>query len=772
MLQTAPEPRINVEIEVDLAEVIKHNLRAYPHLRSVEDFMDMEIDYSPFYQRKYVWDINKATFFIESLLLNAEIPPLIIYRDGDIHEIIDGRQRYETILKFLKKEFKLHANGLTRLKHLAGKDISSLGAENVGILKKKRLRVYEYEIHNNMLVGEAVQVLLKREIFRRYNTGITSLTQLEIFKAKYINDSLNFYFKTELEDDPSFLQTMKEVMFISGSNMQKVLRKVRTMLVLHQVPIYAYANDRKDVYAVYDDFSASIREAKKVGGVFTSFKEKILYIQDLFIILQQQHKLTANALITQTIFWALSICQQNGFSLENLKAVAFKRKLAANISRNIKKYLKGTYSEAQMLRNAFNTTALFFEHQTSLSFDEYLHSTEKFKVYISRLSHARVENEEQLISKKVPVYEPEFGVSNVSALVNSIAEKEFVIRPRYQRGEVINKQKASSIIESLLLGIELPPIFLYRRMNGVTEVIDGQQRLLALLAFLGGSYWNDGKLVKSKKANFALDLNQGILRELSGLKFDSLDPKMRSKIRDASIRIVEIKEEQQPDFDPVDLFMRLNFKPYPIKENSFESWNSFVDKQITDKIKELYVHHRDLIFLTQKNERMHDEEMITCLVYLHYWLSTEEVTLKNVKDVLAIYVTRGLLQVRFGNKADITRVLMNPRNKDGFLAAIADFEKEFFGKIRYLLSDCDNQEKGIEEILNNKSEGKVRSLFRYSILAVMLEGVPMGQFRKNYPQLKADISKFLGRVSKTKRAELFESHLQNFWNSYSEIKQN
>ena len=74
-----------------------------------------EIDYEAPYQRNYVWNEEKATFFIESILLGVEIPALILF----VHtsnkkklEVIDGRQRYETIKKFKGGEFSLRKKGL------------------------------------------------------------------------------------------------------------------------------------------------------------------------------------------------------------------------------------------------------------------------------------------------------------------------------------------------------------------------------------------------------------------------------------------------------------------------------------------------------------------------------------------------------------------------------------------------------------------------------------------------------------------------------------
>jgi hypothetical protein len=68
-------------------------------------------DYKPYYQRNYVWSDDKASYLLESILLGYQIPPIIFFsrkRDGkNILEIIDGRQRYQTILRYVDNEFSL-----------------------------------------------------------------------------------------------------------------------------------------------------------------------------------------------------------------------------------------------------------------------------------------------------------------------------------------------------------------------------------------------------------------------------------------------------------------------------------------------------------------------------------------------------------------------------------------------------------------------------------------------------------------------------------------
>lgn len=118
------------------------------------------------------------------------------------------------------------------------------------------------------------------------------------------------------------------------------------------------------------------------------------------------------------------------------------------------------------------------------------------------------------------------------------------MRPPYQREEVIDRKKASAIIESLLLGLRLPPIFIYNKDGINKEVIDGQQRLLSILGFMGVPYKDeDGIDQHSKKEGFALNLKDGILKDLDGYTFSKLSKKDQRKIQRSELWVVEINGE-------------------------------------------------------------------------------------------------------------------------------------------------------------------------------------------------------------------------------------
>lgn len=74
---------------------------------------------------------------------------------------------------------------------------------------------------------------------------------------------------------------------------------------------------------------------------------------------------------------------------------------------------------------------------------------------------------------------------SIGEIVNLYRDQELVIRPEFQRLFRWSPAKKSRLIESILLGIPLPSIFVMQRHDGVWEVIDGLQRLSTILEFMG-----------------------------------------------------------------------------------------------------------------------------------------------------------------------------------------------------------------------------------------------------------------------------------------------
>jgi 5-methylcytosine-specific restriction endonuclease McrA len=263
--------------------------------------------------------------------------------------------------------------------------------------------------------------------------------------------------------------------------------------------------------------------------------------------------------------------------------------------------------------------------------------------------------------------------------------------------------KASAIIESILLGINLPPIFIFKRLDGVLEVIDGQQRLLTILGFIGQKYLDeDNNKSHPRNSRFSLR-GLRILKSLNGKKNTSLANYLQDKILDFELLFVEIDESLNPNFNPVDLFIRLNDKPYPIRENSFEiMWNSWVERDVIVRIKENVNRHLSWFHLKiarnrNDRDRMENEKLYTSLVYLEF----EKLKNREILTYLDIYKNTDRINARIRSIKGITNLLtlvsQDAECQQQFLDSIKNVES-FIYKVRLVLLDKDIPEK--PELMN------------------------------------------------------------------------
>lgn len=117
-----------------------------------------------------------------------------------------------------------------------------------------------------------------------------------------------------------------------------------------------------------------------------------------------------------------------------------------------------------------------------------------------------------------------------------------VLDPDFQREEVWKPKQRSELIESILMGIPLPLIYVKEDNNGIYIIVDGRQRLTTLFDFI-----NDKFKLKGLK----------VLGNLNGKSFGTIDEKQQNKIEDCPLTLHVIKP---PTSDRVtfDLFDRVN----------------------------------------------------------------------------------------------------------------------------------------------------------------------------------------------------------------------
>jgi hypothetical protein len=155
---------------------------------------------------------------------------------------------------------------------------------------------------------------------------------------------------------------------------------------------------------------------------------------------------------------------------------------------------------------------------------------------------------------------------SVGELVNLYDERELLIDPEFQRLFRWNIGQKSKLIESLLLGIPLPPIFVFEKENGKWELIDGLQRISTLLEFMGKLRSPDDALMPPSflEATRYLSSLRNVVWERSDRILEiplhdqkPLDKSLQLAIRRARLG-VEILKRPSDDQTKYDLFQRLN----------------------------------------------------------------------------------------------------------------------------------------------------------------------------------------------------------------------
>lgn len=135
-----------------------------------------EIKLNPDFQRAYVWDLEKQSRLIESVLIRIPLPAFYLDATNQLEwQVVDGLQRLTTLYRFCHtKEFKL--KGLQFLKDLEGSSFDQL-PKSFQILLEDDTSLQFY----NLMPGTPIEA--KYTIFSRVNTGGMQLTPQEIRHA-------------------------------------------------------------------------------------------------------------------------------------------------------------------------------------------------------------------------------------------------------------------------------------------------------------------------------------------------------------------------------------------------------------------------------------------------------------------------------------------------------------------------------------------------------------------------------------------------------------
>ncbi|TSC55196.1 MAG: hypothetical protein LiPW30_662 [Parcubacteria group bacterium LiPW_30] len=249
-------------------------------------------------------------------------------------------------------------------------------------------------------------------------------------------------------------------------------------------------------------------------------------------------------------------------------------------------------------------------------------------------------NEDKIELEDIPSEQEDLDIDNASYEIKTygadftieILSKKFdtkeIIVPDFQRKYVWPPKKASRLIESFLLGLPVPQVFLYREEeNQDLLVVDGQQRLKTINYFIKELFENE--------TEFYL---RGVKPEWEGKKYSTLTEPDRRRFNNYILRATIFEQVDPKDHSSIfEIFERLNTGGMPLNEQEIR--RCVVRGKINSFIEELnlYPNWRKLLKKESPDARMKDIEMI--LRFFALWQNWKDYK-KPMKDFVTEFMRK------------------------------------------------------------------------------------------------------------------------------------
>lgn len=224
-------------------------------------------------------------------------------------------------------------------------------------------------------------------------------------------------------------------------------------------------------------------------------------------------------------------------------------------------------------------------------------------------------------------------------LANMFSEKDLIIQPSFQRLFRWDDYQKTRLIETILVGLPMPSIFVVEQENGVWELIDGLQRLSTVFTFIGTC--GDEKKWR---------LGEGdILKEIKDLSFEELPPRAKRLIRRYMCRVEIISYDSAYDVR-YELFERLNTGGSPLSDQEIrnaiyraesDEFNKFLTRNGKD--------NEEFINLIKISENQRNNLYADELVLRFCSLYESDIITKNLSNHLDSYMKTVVIETKSDN---------------------------------------------------------------------------------------------------------------------------
>lgn len=237
----------------------KYKIFCYPADITMQGYLDMydnkEIDI-PTFQREFVWTKKQASSLIESILLGLPVPNIFLYKESEDakYKIIDGHQRIQSIIKFMKGKF--HKDDDIDFKLSLQDTKRGYKSDYHNITFSKLPKEEQSEFKRSVLRAMIIQRVDKTDndseyqIFERLNTGGKKLTPMQIRMC--IFDGKLLQVVNQLSENEIWLKLFKEKKNTTDTQdliMDKISSGIHSDLILRIFALFdAYIKGFDDTY--------------------------------------------------------------------------------------------------------------------------------------------------------------------------------------------------------------------------------------------------------------------------------------------------------------------------------------------------------------------------------------------------------------------------------------------------------------------------------------------------------------------------------------------
>lgn len=230
--------------------------------------------YVPDYQRDFVWDDERQSRLIESIILGLPIPVIFVAENSDGKlEIVDGSQRIRTLSAFLNNELTLI--GLERLNKLNKLKFSDLEISRQRKIKNTPIRM--------IVLSESATDSVKNDLFERINRGSDTLRNMEKRKGIYRGDFNDFIYNECIQYGNNAMARLAPLSNAVKNRQEHEELILRFFAFSHDYP--EYSKYRNGVSDALDRFMQNMNEGfdnEKKNKMLDDYKKMINFVDESF----------------------------------------------------------------------------------------------------------------------------------------------------------------------------------------------------------------------------------------------------------------------------------------------------------------------------------------------------------------------------------------------------------------------------------------------------------------------------------------------------------